>query len=263
MLIVDEDPLARVRLHSLLVRDPGVEVAGECASLDEAVHALRAEAPDLVFAGATLQGRDALEALARGADAERLPPLVVMSGDEAAAARAFQARAAAFLLKPCTEPRLRDCLRHVRGLVREKRLARLGRRMLRAIAGGAAPRPAPSAPALAGDSPRFVCRLPGRVVIVTAGDVEWVEAERDYVRLHTRDHAYLLRETMGRMEEQLEPEGFVRIHRSCLVRLNDIREVRAARGEPGRWFVVLRSGKQCPISESGRKRLEGLLGVTF
>jgi two-component system LytT family response regulator len=247
--IVDDEPLARQLLREYLDADGRVEVAAECANGFEAVKAITEQQPDLVFLDIQMPKLDGFEVL------ELIDPgvaVIFVTAYDQYAMRAFEARAVDYLLKPFGEERLWKALDRARERLAEGRMA------------GAFP--AARAELAAAARPpeqrleRVVVRDGAKVHIVPVSKLDYVEAQDDYVCLHSDKKRYLKQQTISALEGQLDPRSFVRIHRSYLVRLETI-----ARIEPyskDSRIVVLTDGTQLPVSRAGHARLKELLGET-
>lgn len=270
VLIVDDEPAARRGIALALARHPGIEVVGECADGLDAVEAIEDRGPDLVFLDVQMPGLDGFEVLKR-LDTARTPAVVFVTAYDAYAIRAFDVHAVDYLLKPYSDSRFDESLERARRLLDRERLAEF-RRQLAALmrtlgdepsTEGAVGRQFPrdrAASSPAGTT-RFPIKTRGRVVFVAADEVSWISAERDYVRLHTEARSYLIRERIGDLERQLEAEGFVRVHRSALVRLAAIDELNDLGN--GRYLVRLADGSELRMSRSGVERLQEALGRSF
>ena len=227
-VVVDDEPLARAGMRTLLEDDPDLVVVAECANGHEAVEALRAHAPDLVLLDVQMPGLDGF-GVVREIGADRMPVVVFATAFDQYALRAFEARALDYLLKPFTDERFRDVLGRAKEQVRQRR----------AGASSAAP------------APRLEVRLGNRVAYVRLDDVDWIEAADYYARLHVGAASHLVRETMQELEARLDARRFVRVHRSAIVNVDRVRELRAV--AVGRHEVVLRDGTRLPLSRSRRE----------
>jgi two-component system LytT family response regulator len=271
-LIVDDEPAARRGIALMLADHPDFEVVGQCADGLEALEAIEQVAPDLVFLDIQMPGLDGFDVLQR-LGAEAAPGIIFVTAYDEYAIRAFDVNAIDYLLKPYSDSRFAEALERARGLIERERLTDFRRRLASLLGdlteegasagdrdGGAGP-----AGQVGRERTRAVSRFPiktrGRVVFVSADEVSWISAERDYVRLHTGQRSYLLREKIGELEEQLSPEGFVRVHRSALVRVEAIDELQDL-GD-GRYLVRLADGRELRMSRSGAARLQAALGRTF
>jgi two-component system LytT family response regulator len=229
-VVVDDEPLARAGLRALLEDDPDMVVVAECANGHEAVAALRAHAPDLVLLDVQMPGLDGF-GVVREIGADRMPVVVFATAFDQYALQAFEARALDYLLKPFTDERFRDVLGRAKEQVRQRR---------------------PGAPGMPSAAPaRLEVRLGNRVVFVRIDDVDWVEAADYYVRLHVGPASHLVRETMQELEARLDGRRFVRVHRSAIVNVERVRELRTVAA--GRHEVVLRDGTRLPLSRSRRE----------
>ena len=248
-LIVDDEPLARegVRLH--LEQEPDFEIVGECGDGDEAVRAIRAHRPDVVFLDIQMPGRDGFGVL-DALDVNELPQVVFVTAYDQFALQAFEAHALDYLLKPFDEDRFRRTVDRVRIQLRTQKRHELDTRIAELLA-DIRHRPK--------YYERLVVRSGGRIIVLRVEDIDWVEAAANYVKLHVGPRTYLLRETMGHLEEKLDPARFLRIHRSTMVRVDRIKEL-----EPlfqGDYLVILHDGSRLTSSRSYRDRLQQLLKV--
>ena len=257
VVVVDDEPLARKRLRALLGRHADVSVVAECATGHEAVAAVDAHDPDVLFLDVQmpgLSGTAVLDALGPRA----VPAVVFVTAYDAHAVRAFEQEAIDYLLKPVGEERFHQTMERVR-----ERLA--GFAALRSAAASPAPivtsgtttepHPEREAPLV-----RIPIRSPGKITFVEVADIEWVEADGDYLRLHTSDKSILYRSTLSALEQRLDPRVFVRVHRSALVRRSSIVSL-----EPyyhGEYIIRTRHGARLRLSRGYRDRLPLLLGET-
>ncbi len=226
VVIVDDEPLARKTLRTLARRDPELRVVAQCRNGIEALEAVREHKPDLMFLDVQMpeiSGFDVLELL--GEDA---PAIVFVTAYDQYAIRAFEVHALDYLLKPFTDERFEKALTRAKNLLRKGDLegARSNMAQLSASHRAAAQ--------------RFMVRSAGRVVFLKADEIDWIEAADYYARLHVGSSSYLLRESMNDLEATLDPNQFVRIHRSAIVNLDRVREmIPHLRGE---LLVVLHDG---------------------
>ncbi|HEX8696938.1 MAG TPA: LytTR family DNA-binding domain-containing protein [Longimicrobium sp.] len=243
-LIVDDEPLARDCVRLALERQPGIEVAGECADGEQAVEAILAERPDLVFLDVQMPGLDGFGVVER-VGVERMPAVVFVTAFDEHALRAFEVHAADYVLKPFDDARFADAVRHARRQLRpggEDELRRRLDALLGEVRGGAA-RPVT----------RLMVQVKDRIRFVRADEVDWFEAAGNYVRIHTGGQAHLIRATLAGLAGQLDPARFVRIHRSTVVNVDRIREVQPWFG--GDYIAILEDGRQLRVSRSFRDSL--------
>jgi len=247
VLVVDDEALARARLRRLLAGEEGVEVVGEAASADEARRLIAEERPDLVFLDVQMPGEDGFELL-ESLPAGAAPEVVFVTAYDQHALRAFEVNALDYLLKPFDRERLRLALERAREALARRSPAALDeqlRLMLQELRG--------EQPHLS----RFVIRSVGRIVFVTAADVDWIEASGNYVRLHIGKESHLLRETMSSLETRLDPRVFARIHRSAIVNIERIRELHHI--FHGDYSVLLKDGTRLTLSRGYREQFERLV----
>jgi len=249
-LIVDDEPAAREGIRQLLSDDPDILVAGECADGLEATAAIRATAPDLVFLDVQMPELDGFGVL-REVGVESSPAFVFVTAYDQYALRAFEVHAIDYLLKPFTDERFRESLQRAKQQVRQGELVGLSRKLAALLDSyGAGARPQ--------YLERLVVKSGGKVTLLRVADIEWIDSEGDYVRIHVGKTWHLLRETMKNLETQLDPQRFVRIHRSTIVNLERIKELQPFfRGD---YVVVLQSGITLKLSRGYRDHLEARLG---
>jgi two-component system, LytTR family, response regulator len=239
-LVVDDEPLARRGIRVRLERSGGIEIVGECASGGDAVTAIRDLSPDLVFLDVQMPGLGGFDVIER-VGVDQMPPVVFVTAYDAHALRAFDVHALDYLLKPIDDDRFDTAVERARRRIAERQAGAAGRQLAAALEDLRAR--------------RILIKDRGRVVIVNESDVDWIEAEGDYVRVHTGGRGHLLRETMAGMEQRLDPASFARIHRSTIVNVTRIKELKP---HPNREYtVVLRDGTQLRLSRSYRDSLRG------
>ncbi len=260
-LLVDDEPLARRGVRQLLAPYPDFVVVGECRDGREALSALAALEPDLVFLDVQMPGLDGLEVI-RVHGPERMPAVVFVTAHDEFAVRAFEAEALDYLVKPLGEERFRATIARVRERLRTAGALELAERLSALLAGtsAVAARGREAASAGPGD------RAAGRIAVLTESgellldpdEIDWIEADGDFVRVHSRGRCHRARGSLSALEEQLDPACFVRVHRRALVRVDRIRELRGAAGAaPG--SVTLRNGTELPVSRRRLARVRVLL----
>ena len=269
VLIVDDEAFARQRVARLLAECGGdAELVGEAASGQAAVAAIRALAPDVVFLDIQMPGMSGLDVV-RALAPEELPLVVFVTAFGEHAVEAFDVRAVDYLLKPADEQRFAAALARVREQ-RRQRDAAAWRARVEGVLGalgdqGGGPDAAPAdalaaaepAPAGAGYAERVLVKLDDRMVIVPVARIDWIEAYGNYVRLHVGKTVYLMRERLSRFEQRLRPREFARIHRSAIVRLDAVRDMKP--WFSGDYLVYLVDGTQLKLSRGYRERLEEAL----
>lgn len=253
--IVDDEPLAREGLRLHLEAAGGVQVVGEYGDGPTAVAALLQQPPDVLFLDIQMPGMDGFELL-EALGPERMPLVVFVTAFGHHAVHAFEVHALDYLLKPVAQRRLAEALVHVRHRFRQRRLARCAGE-LHGLFGGAV-EPEPQTPPPGGYLTRLMVKSRARVAVVRVEDLRWIESSGDYVYLHTASGKHLLRQTLAGFERRLDPATFQRIHRSAIVNLDRLAELRPL--DHGEYRAVLDDGTQLKLSRSYRSRLQGVLG---
>jgi two-component system LytT family response regulator len=249
-LIVDDEPLARKGLRQFLEADPEVDIIGECSDGVEAVEQIKSMHPDLVFLDIQMPEMDGFATLDSLASDE-LPLVVFVTAYDQHALRAFQVHALDYLLKPFEEERFQEALARAKAQLREKGGSQLTRRILEMLDGTRVERQAPG---------RIMVRSAGRITFVRVEEVDWIEAQGDYVCLHCQGKKHLVREKISDMETQLADGRFLRIHRSTIVSIPRIKEMQPL--FHGEYAVVLHDGTRLTLSRSFRDRVfERLSGM--
>jgi len=256
--IADDEPTARATLRLLLARHADVELVAECADGAAAVEAVRRARPDLLFLDVQMPELDGFGVLAALAD-EPLPAVVFVTAYDAHALRAFEVEALDYLLKPFSDERFEQSLARARRDVAEHGLAELARRVRGLVAdGGAAARPGAPRTAESSGTARLLVAGTGRTLVVDVEEVDWIEAADYCARLHVGKRAHLVRRTLADLESELDPARFVRIHRSAIVNVARVRQIRAQGKGDAR--VDLADGTELRLSRTYRRALLAALG---
>jgi two-component system, LytTR family, response regulator len=248
VLVVDDEPLARERLTTLLSQEPDVELVGPARDGEEAITAIHDDSPDLVFLDVQMpqmNGFDVIEAV--GSD--KMPLVIFVTAYDQHALKAFQVRALDYLLKPFDRERFTDALQRARKQLERDETGDLGRRLLALVKDLRRDQPR---------SDRLVVKSGGRLFFLRTDEIDWVEAAGNYVRLHVGPASHLLRETMNAIEGRLDPEKFFRIHRSRIVNMERIQELQPWLN--GEYAVLLRTGTRLTLSRGYREKLQDRLG---
>jgi two-component system LytT family response regulator len=258
-LIIDDEPLAREGLATLLAAEDEVELAGQCADGESAVAAIQELRPDLIFLDIQMPKRDGFEALADLAPAER-PVVIFVTAYDQHAIRAFEFCAFDYLLKPFTNRRFNLALARAKAEIRKSRSADLSRQvdqLLQQVRKFAGDPPRGASPPPAEPDDRVILKADGALHFVKAREVMWIEAQGDFVKVQTPGKTQLVRETLEGMERRLDENVFLRIHRSFLVNLEHVRRV-----EPvlyGDYAVYMSDGTKLRLSRSYRPKLKLLV----
>lgn len=245
-VIVEDEPLARERIGNLLRQEEDIEVVAECSDGPAAVEAIRDQHPELVFLDVNLPELDGFGVIEHiGVD--RMPATVFVTAYDQFAVQAFDTHALDYLLKPFDEERFHTALQRARDAVRRQTVGDLDQRLSD----------------LLGDlqQPRYLERLAvkagGKIVLLRTNEIQWIGADGNYARLHTGKKTHLLRETMNGLENKLDPERFIRIHRSTIVNVDAIAEL-----EPlfqGDYVVILRDNTRLTSSRGYRANLQNFM----
>ena len=251
-LIIDDVQLARERLKRCLADHPDVEVVGECDNGDKAVKDIRALSPDLIFLDVqmpALDGFGVLEAL----KTERMPVVIFVTAYNEYAIQAFEVNALDYLLKPVDCERLTKAVQRAKAhLAQPARADDLGdvnrrfRAMLEDIKTGSK------------FLKRLTIKLTGRTILLPTDEIDWIETYGNYLKVHAGRESHLIRGTMQSLETKLDPEKFVRVHRSVIVNIEKVKEIYPRSN--GDQDLVLQNGQQLMLSRNYRDRFFAVLG---
>jgi two-component system LytT family response regulator len=269
VLIVDDEPLARQRVEDLLDAEEAVEIVASVDNGTAAVDAVRSLHPDLVFLDVQMPGKTGIDVV-REVGPDEMPATIFVTAYDRYALQAFDLAAVDYLVKPFDDERFEQAFRRARRHVELEEMGELRERLLAVLDTG----PRAGAPAGDGvqagtaspprsDTPyleRIAVEMRGKVRVVPVAQIEYITASGPYVELHTSERAYLIREAIQTLEQRLDPNRFLRIHRSIIVRVDLIDTFH--RGAGGDYEVQLKSGVRLRVSRSRREELERRLGVT-
>jgi two-component system LytT family response regulator len=261
VLIADDEPDAREKLHRLLRDAHDVRVIGEAANGLEVVAAIESLRPDVVFLDIRMPELDGFEVIESLTESSAGPKIVFVSAYDEYAVRAFDVRALDYMLKPFDDERVEEALRRVRQIMEYEQ--RPSAETLRSLVGRVrgmdeADVDLSVTPVLQPYLDRICIRSLGRTQFVRACDVEWIEAYGNYVRIHAGSTRALLRQALRRFAEQLDPNMFCRIHRSAVVNLTCVEDMRPT--DTGDYILKLRSGVRLKLSRVYRAELDRKLG---
>jgi two-component system LytT family response regulator len=242
VLIVDDEPLARLGVVHRLRRFNYVEIVGECGDGLSAVESILERSPDVVFLDIQMPGMDGFEVL-RALPKESMPAIIFLTAYEQHVLRAFDVRALHYLLKPVDDLRFAAAVDRARDLVDSSLKAEMAQRVMRFL-DHTSDRYAS----------RFTVQTGSRIQIVIAEEVEWIGAAGDYVELHVNGRSFLLRETMSSLERRLDPAKFLRIHRSRIVQSRSVLELRSL--DNHEFMIKLTDGSEHRSSRTYADRLE-------
>ena len=250
-VIVDDEPPARRKLERWLAEDPEVEVAAVCANGYEALDALAEHDVDVMFLDVQMPEMSGFEVLTARRPAP-LPLVVFATAFERYAVDAFRAHAADYLLKPYDRERFGEALAHVKARHRD-RSARASGERLDALLSAVQPQRAPLR--------RLAVRHPDRVELLAVDDVDWIQADGNYVTVHAGGRRHLIRETLTAVAARLDSQRFARVHRSAVVNLDRVAALHPA--SHGDYTVALVDGTLVPMSRTYRERLREVLEIGF
>lgn len=258
-LIVDDEPLAREGIQTLLARDPEVEVIGTCADGQTAIQAIRTKHPDLVFMDVQMPKRDGFEVLAELKREER-PQVIFVTAYDQYAIQAFEAHAIDYLLKPFRDARFAEALARAKDEIRKVRYLDMGKKLEELLSSlPPAVRHEPAMPPVppVEHADRVVLKTGSDLHFIKPADIIWVESQADFVKVHTTGVAQLVRETLQSLEQRLDAAKFLRIHRSSLVNLDHVKKVTPALY--GDYTVLMSDDTKLRLSRRNREKLKQLI----
>ncbi len=247
-LIVDDEPLGRERIRTLLAGDPEIEIAGECADGKRAIAAMEQMRPDLVFLDVQMpevDGFGVLDALA----GEKMPVIIFVTAYDRYAVQAFEVHALDYLLKSFDRERFQAALQRAKEEIHRSRAGAINERLAGLLEDLQAKRKYLT---------RLVVRTAGRIVFLRVEEIDWVAAADNYVRVRAGRETHLMRETLQSLAGRLDPAKFLRIHRSMLVNLDRVREIQPI--FHGDYQVKLSDGTELTLSRNYREKLLESLG---
>jgi two-component system LytT family response regulator len=245
-LLADDEPLARRKLRELLREDPDVKVVGEAGNVSEILQLLRQTTAQVMFLDVCMPGQNAFGVLEQIA-AEKgmvMPRVVITTAYDQFALRAFDALSIDYLLKPFTVERLRLAVQRVKDQLTGAHTKTLN----------AAARAANGSEPLT----RVVFKSRGRILFLHTSEIRWIAAEENYIRISNGSESHLLRDTISSIEQRLDARMFLRVHRSAIVNLQYVKEIRT--DPKGDVVVLLVNGQKIPMSRGYHSRIRHLLG---
>lgn len=248
VLIVDDESLARDMLREMLQNDPQAVIVGESVNGREAVEAVKTHSPDLIFLDVQMPELGGFEVLEKLGSAN-LPHIIFVTAYDQYAVRAFEVHALDYLLKPFDQERFDLSWQRAKTQINRDQNGGSDQRILQLLE---------ELKAGSRYLERLVIKASGRIYFLETREIDWIEAEGNYVSVHSGKKAHLLRETISSLEQQLDPKQFVRIHRSAIVRIDRIQEL-----QPwfhGEYRVILNGGTQLTLSRNYREKLHEALG---
>jgi two-component system LytT family response regulator len=251
-VIVDDEPLAREGVRMLLEEDSEISVVAECANGSEALAAISKQQPDLIFLDVQMPEMGGFEVL-EAVGTEHAPQVIFVTAYDKYALQAFEAHALDYLLKPFTVKRFNEALKRAKTQIQNEQNGELKRKLATFLEDLK-----PKAKYLE----RVVVKNAGRVSFISVEEISWIEAAVNYVRFHAAGgKSYLIRGAISRLESQLDPSCFLRIHRSIIVSIKHIKEMQPL--FHGDYEIVLKDGTKLTSSRSHRDKLQSLLENSF
>ena len=261
-IIVDDEPLARRGLKTLVERTPGFTVVATCGDGRQAIARIDELKPDLALLDIQMPEVTGFDVLAR-LQQRNVPVVIFVTAYDEYALRAFEVRALDYLLKPVSQTRLNEALARAAARLHDRRLAGYATTLLAAVADIQKREQIGTSPAGSGRGrlERIMVKVGAAIQFVEVADIDWIEGADYYVTLHAGGKQYLYRESLKHLEDRLEPSQFVRIHASAIANLARVREIRRNAG--GEYLVVLGSGRTLAVSRRRRKQLLELGATRF
>jgi two-component system LytT family response regulator len=250
VLIVDDERPARTMIRALLGGRDEIEIVGECENGQEAIGAIVSRQPDLIFLDVQMPETDGFEVIERLAGSESLPHIVFVTAYDQYAVRAFEKGALDYLLKPFDRERFERALKRAVSQIQSRKQEDFGERLLSLLneRGGAADE----------YLERLIVKREGRVFFLKTADIFWIQAEGNYVLLHTERQKHYFREPISSLENKLDPRRFRRIGRGAIVNLEAVSELQQwSRGD---YLVILKNGVELKLSHRYRENLSRHFG---
>src|SRR5439155_2030432 len=256
-------PLARQRVADLLRHERGVEIVGEAENGIAAVDTIRTLRPDIVFLDVQMPGRTGLDVV-REIGVDAMPLTIFVTAYDKHALEAFEVAAVDYLVKPFDDERFEQAMQRARRIIELREVDKLRSRLLAVLQGERADdHPGGAGQGAATQRGEYLERIPvemrGKVRVVPVSDIEFIIASGPYAELYSGDRKYVIRESMQNLEDRLDPNAFIRTHRSVIVRLDLIETLH--KGAGGDYEVQLKSGRRLRVSRSRLEALERKLGL--
>jgi two-component system LytT family response regulator len=245
-LIADDEPLARRGIRAQLDDEEDIEIVSECRNGLEAVAAIEEQSPDLVFLDVQMPELDGFGVL-EAVGVDRMPVVIFVTAYDQYALRAFDVHALDYLLKPVDAERFASALQRARKQIEHHNLRDLNQRLQTFL---------DDVRAKQKFTERLVIKSGGRIFFLNVQEIDWIEAADNYVRLHVGRDSHLLRETMNHLEKRLDPDHFLRVHRSRIINIRQIKELQPLfRGE---YDIMLQDGTRLESGRGYRDKLQKL-----
>jgi two-component system, LytTR family, response regulator len=264
VLIVDDEPLARMRIEDVLGHIDGAQIVGSASNGIEAVEQIRSLKPDLVFLDVQMPGKTGVEVV-REIGPDSMPATIFVTAFDQFAVQAFDVAAVDYLVKPFDDERLEAAFERARSRLALEGLGQLREKLLSVLQSPTAAAPVSGPPdPRAPEPPDYLQRLAvesrGKVQSIPVEQIDYIVQSGPYAELHSNGRRHLIREAMQTLEDRLDPQKFMRVHRSMIVRLDLVEALH--RGTGGDYEVQLKGGARVKVSRSRREALERWLGVS-
>lgn len=266
-LIIDDEPHAREGIRIRLQEFTNIEILGECSSGTEAVEAINYLKPDLIFLDIQMPEMNGMEVLQK-ISVSPLPLVIFVTAFDKYALKAFDYHALDYLLKPINDNRFRETIQLAVSEINHRNLESYASKLRSMvtdyfnISNGSFEEPKID---FVIDKKNYLTRLMiksrDNVSIISVNDIDWLESARDYVYVHTTSHKYIIRDTLHSLEQKFDPQKFTRIHRSAIVNIDKIKNLRA--NEHGDFDVFLYNGVKLKLSRTYRNHFQNVMGNTF
>ncbi len=259
-LVVDDEPLAREGLAMMLADETDIEVVALCPNANNAIEMIQQHQPDLVFLDIQMPKMSGFDVVQKIGE-EKMPLVVFVTAYDQYAVEAFSVHAVDYLLKPVRKSRLQESLVRIREQLLQKDLRQNGKKLGELLSMFDQNRETDSQSSAASngsDNDRIVVKSHGHIYFLQTSEILWIEASGDYVTIHTEQKSHLLRDTMRNMEVRLDSHGFKRIHRSAIINLSFVSELKS--GNNNDYNVVLSDGTVLNLGRSYKDSLYSSLG---
>lgn len=250
-LIVDDEPLARDGLRMLLADDPDITGIDEARNGHEAIRAIRERQPDLVFLDVQMPERDGFSVV-REVGPDAMPAVVFVTAHDQYAIQAFEINAFDYLLKPVTEERFKQALARAKHRLSAGPVDSSSRQIIGLLQTIASPRKLLT---------RLAVQTAGKTIFVDLEDVDWIEAAENYVQLHAGKSRHLIHVSMNAIEKSLDPQMFLRVHRSIIVNVRRVKEMQSVLH--GEYLITLHNGVRLKSGRTYHEKLEALAANPF
>ncbi len=265
VLIVDDEPLARKRIRDLLAERDEFEIIGECSNGKNAIKEIEKNVADLVFLDIQMQDMDGFEVLEK-LETDSLPTIIFATAYDKYALRAFEVHAVDYLLKPFDDERFEETLNHVHKQIKKDQIEGLSEKLASLLSDFNKSKDKKESEKANKNKTqtyqkRLVIKSTGKISFIEIEDIDWIGAEGSYVSLNINGKSHLMRGTLKKLEEMLNPEQFLRIHRSTIINVSAVQELKPH--FHGEYVVILKNGKRLKLSRSYRESAEQLLGGEF